>query len=267
MDAWTRRTFAFGIAACGCAARGPHVFAQGRKQPSSLSAVRGCRLSAKDMDLMGGRGLTLGLSFERIAETGGGRRTTGNPEMDRALDRSIKRLADTFEILPGFGFFDDKPTRNAFAVDGTLPQLPHTKGTVLYGETLFKHLLGLDPTGAAVMWVMAHEFAHVWLFQRGDIAKLGPDASPLTGKRIELHADYLAGFYVGQRKRDNPSITLMKTGAEIWKLGDTNFNHPDHHGTPAERLAAAEAGFHVAFTDHRDAANAYKAELDYVLRL
>lgn len=266
MDQMTRRSVSLGIGACACSLITDPA-AQAQTQRKTLSSVRGCRLSSNEAHLLAGRGLKLGLSFESIAEAGGGRRTTGNAEMDRALDRSIKRLADTFGIFPGFGFFDDMPARNAFAFDGTLPQLPHTKGTVLYGDRLFQHLISVDPSGAAVMWVMAHEFAHVWLFMRGDDAKLGPQDSPKTSKRIELHADYLAGFYVGSRKRENPSITLLKTGPEIWKLGDTNFSDPNHHGTSAERLAAAEAGFRLSFTEGRDASTAYSAGLDHVVRL
>lgn len=266
MDRISRRSVALGISALGCSHAAAPV-ALGQTPRTRLSNVRGCRLSSQEAHQLAGRGLKLGVSFESIAEAGGGRRTTGNPEMDRALDRSIKRLADTFGLFPGFGFFDDTPGREAFAFDGTLPQLPHTKGLVLYGDQLFKHLITVDPTGAAVMWVMAHEFAHVWLFMREDDSKLGPPNTPVSGKRIELHADYLAGFYLGQRKRENPSITLLKTGPEIWNLGDTNFNDPLHHGTSAERLAAAEAGFHISFIENRDAKAAYTAGLEYVKSL
>lgn len=265
MTELSRRALLYAATACACSAYLPSA-TEAQTGRRSLQQVKGCRLTSRDEDLLAGRGLQLGVTFEEIA-AGGGRRSTGNAEMDRALDRAIKRLADNFGVFPGFGFFDDEPYKNAFAYDGTLPQLPHTRGTVLYGDLMFSHLMKVDPTGTAVMWVMAHEFAHIWLYSTGDRAKLGQEGLPRTGKRIELHADFLAGFYVGQRQKENQSISLYKTGKEIWNIGDTNFNNPDHHGTPPERLAAAEAGFKVSYLQTRNAQYAYAAGLDYVLSM
>jgi hypothetical protein len=263
MFALHRRAFLQASAACAC---GLYLPAAAHGQPASLREVKGCRLTSRDQGLLSGRGLKLGASFEEVAETGG-RRTTGSPEMDRALDRAIKRLADTFGVFPGFGFFNDEPYKNAYALDYTLPELPHTKGTVVYGDLMFSYLMGVDPTGTAVMWVMAHEFAHIWLYSTGDLGKLGPEGEPRSTKRMELHADYLAGFYVGQRQRANRSISLYKTGSEIWKIGDKNYDDPAHHGTAPERLAAAESGFKISFLQGRDASYAYSAGLDYVLSM
>jgi hypothetical protein len=266
MDRFTRRAIIHALAACGCSTALPTA-SRAQTRTRSLQNVKGCRLTSREEGLLKGRGLKLGATFQDIAETGGGRRTTGNAETDRALDRALKRLADTFNVFPGFGFFDDGPYKNAFAFDGVLPQLPRTKGTVLYGDFLFQSLLQTDPSGTAVMWVMAHDFAHVWLFSTGDMPRLGTEDAPRTSKRVELHADFLAGFYVGQRQRENPSISLYETGHVIWELGDTNFNDPAHHGTPPERLAAAEAGFKVSYLEARDARYAYAAGLNYVLSL
>lgn len=266
MRDFSRRALLYALAVSGCSTYQTRT-TEAQTARHSLQQVKGCRLTSREVSLFEGRGLKLGVTFQEIANAGGGRRTTGNSEMDRALDRALKRLADTYGIFPGFGFFDDGPYMNAFAFDGTLPQLPHTKGTVLYGDRLFSHLIGVDPTGTAVMWVMAHEFAHIWLYSTGDMARLGPEELPRTSKRIELHADFLAGFYVGQRQKENPSISLYKTGSEIWDIGDTNFTDPSHHGTPPERYAAAEAGFMVSHLQARNAKYAYAAGLDYVLSM
>ena len=134
------------IAVCGC---DTYLTRTSKAQIArhSLQQVKGCRLTSREVGLFEGRGLKLGVTFQEIANAGGGRRTTGNSEMDRALDRALKRLADTYGVFPGFGFFDDGPYMNAFAIDGTLPQLPHTKGTVLYGDQLFSHLIESGPHG------------------------------------------------------------------------------------------------------------------------
>ena len=261
-----RRNVLLGLSAsCGCAVLPWHVLAQGRQ---SLKEIRGCTLRADEVGLLDGRNVTSGLSINDIITSGGGRRTTGNREMDRALDRAIKRLADTFEVFPGFGFFDDAPHGNALAVDYNLSHLPGTKGLVLFGDKLFADLMRADETGTAIMWVIAHEFAHIWLYANpADMARLGNPKLPRASKRIELHADYLAGFYVGQRQKENAAISLYKTGSQIWDIGDTDFNNPAHHGTPPERLAAAEAGFKISYMMKQDAKYAYRAGLDYVLSL
>src|ERR1700674_5124876 len=93
MNGFTRRALLHAMAACGCSAYLPGS-SEGQSGRGSLQHIKGCRLTSRDEGLLKGRGVKLGATFQDIAETGGGRRTTGNAEMDRALDRAIKRLAD-----------------------------------------------------------------------------------------------------------------------------------------------------------------------------
>jgi hypothetical protein len=83
---------------------------------------------------------------------------------------------------------------------------------------------------------------------------------------MELHADYLSGFYLGLRKRADPSITLLAAGALFRYLGDLDVNSRDHHGTPDERIEAAEAGFAVGFEGHA-LRTAIEEGIDYVLSM
>jgi hypothetical protein len=257
----SRRALLAGMAACGCSQlAGPRVWAR------SLSDAKGCVLLEGDYGLIAGRKISLGQTLSNAAakDAGAGekmRRTTNNPELDRALDRALKRLADTFGIFPGFGFYDDFDGPNARALRKDL--VPKTKGTVLFGDKLFDNLMDLDGSGGAVMWTAAHEFAHIWLFYSGEMDKVR--AGQKNVKRMELHADFLAGFYLGLRKKESPQVSLWTAGKDIWSSGDTQYNSPDHHGTPQERIAAAEAGFKVSFVEGRSAHDAFRAATDYVL--
>ena len=175
----------------------------------------------------------------------------------------MKRLSETFNVLPGFGFYDDYDGENAWATPQSL--LQRTDRTVLFGERLFESLMRLDPGGGAVMWTAGHEFAHIWLYKSGQRARLMEGQT--TVWRIELHADFLAGFYLGTRKRDQSGISLYNAGHDIWRSGDTLFSDPSHHGTPEERVAAAEAGFKGSYIDHKNASEAFDAATLYVLQL
>ena len=174
--------------------------------------------------------------------------TSGNPEFDKALGRQLVRLSRTFGIRPGFAFVDDAPHPNAAASPET--RLPGTRGTVLFGLMLLKSLLdGGSGADVAVLGICAHEFAHIHQFQTGYGRDLSVGRS--TGKLVELHADFLAGYFVGQLKLERPTITLKFFGKKLYGMGSYNSSSPDFHGTPAERLSAAEAG--AAFASSKSA--------------
>ena len=168
---------------------------------------------------------------------------SGNPKFDKALGRQLVRLSRTFGVRPGFAFVDDSPHPNAAASRET--RLLGTRGTVLFGLMLLKALMdGGQGADVAVLGICAHEFAHIHQFETGYDRELSVGTS--TVKLIELHADFLAGYFVGQLKLERPMITLKFFGRKLYGMGTYNTSHPDFHGTPAERLSAAEAGAALA---------------------
>jgi hypothetical protein len=70
----------------------------------------------------------------------------------------------------------------------------------------------------------------------------------------------------GLRKRADPSITLLAAGALFRDLCDLDVNGRDHHGTPDERIEAAEAGIAVGFEGHT-LRTAIEEGIDYVLSM
>ena len=90
----------------------------------------------------------------------------------------------------------------------------------------------------------AHEFAHLCQYRTSAYDDLM--AGQKTSKRVELHADCMAGYYLGLRKSEHPGASLYRTGLQVWKIGDIQFNSPTHHGTPEERVTTAEFGFRLA---------------------
>lgn len=191
-------------------------------------------------------------------------RSSGDAETDRFLGVALGRLANTFKVSPGFAFFDDGENLNAFAVRETL--LDNGPGTVLMGMHLFGRLMArvLDG-GITVISVCAHEFGHIHQMQAGYEDEL--KALDKTGKPLELHADFLAGYYLSLRKNEHPELDLRAVGGVLHNMGDWHVNSPGHHGTPNERVAALSAGFDFGKNGARDIAEAAKAGLSFVRRI
>jgi hypothetical protein len=211
-----------------------------------------------------------GLRFGAIA--GGPNNTTsvrvakssGDAETDRFLGAALGRLANTFKVSPGFAFFDDGEHPNAFAAPETL--LDNGPGTVLMGMHLFGQLMArVRDGGIAVIAVCAHEFGHIHQMQGGYQGEF--KALDKTARPIELHADFLAGYYLSLRKTEHPELDLNAVGGVLYKMGDWDVTSPRHHGSPDERVAALSAGFKFGSEGTHDVAEAAKAGLSFVRRI
>ena len=190
--------------------------------------------------------------------------SSGDAETDSFLGAALGRLANTFRVSPGFAFFDDGHHPNAFAVPETL--LDNGPGTVMMGMHLFGKLMArVRDGGITVIAVCAHEFGHIHQMQAGYEDEL--KALDKTGKPLELHADFLAGYYLSLRKNEHPELDLRAVGGILHNMGDWSVTSPGHHGTPDERVAALSAGFNFGKDGTRDIAEAAKAGLSFVRRI
>ena len=59
---------------------------------------------------------------------------------------------------------------------------------------------------------------------------------------FELHADCLAGVYMG-KTRDHAKERMSAFARSLFAMGDYNFTSPYHHGAPEQRVAAMESGY------------------------
>ena len=172
----------------------------------------------------------------------------------------MSKLTDTFDVLPGFLYFK-KDSKNAFATDGRLTRAPD--GTILFGRDLLFEILGTPEAPDAVFsGICAHEYAHIWQFKN----RLDMNRGQSNSKRGELHADFLAGYFAGVRKLENPDFPAAVIAVAHGTFGDYDFNHPQHHGTPVERSEAIVQGFKAAYNLKRSAAEAFEMGINYVKR-
>jgi hypothetical protein len=165
---------------------------------------------------------------------------SGDDARDRMLGRALVHISQEFDVYPGFSFYNDDDAPNAIAAPFTL--LEDTTGTVLFGINLLHTQLDAHPDGdIAVLGICAHEFGHIVQFFSPYYRQLRK--AHATVKLVELHADFLAGYFVARRRERFPDIRLQGLGAAWEAMGDVDYNDPKHHGTSAERLAAIEEGF------------------------
>ena len=195
---------------------------------------------------------------ERIIES------SGDKEFDYALAQMLSRLTDTFRVLPGFAYCDDAGQPNAWATPKV--RMARADGTVLFGRQYLKKLLAWpEHPDVAVTAVCAHEFGHILQYK----LNLTPMilAGQKTIKRLELHADYLAGYYAGISKIKEPTYPAAVFAAQQHSAGDLNDNSRQHHGTPHERAAAIVRGFETAYRERRNISDAVRIGLNYVSTL
>jgi hypothetical protein len=187
--------------------------------------------------------------------------SSGDREFDYALAQTLSRITDTFQVLPGFAYYNDFDGPNAHAIGDV--RMAGPDGTVLFGQRLLKNLLVLpeDPD-ISVTAVCAHEFGHILQIKLGlePIIRVGQ----ATVKRVELHADYLAGYYAGALKLKKPGYRAAVFATQQESHGDWDLNNPNHHGTPDERAAAIVRGFEVAYRERRNLSDAVQIGVNYV---
>lgn len=189
---------------------------------------------------------------------------SGNRDFDRALARTLSRLTDTFGVLPGFSFFDDVEDENAFATRAT--KLKRADGTVLFGTRYFARAMReKEAPEVSVIATCAHEFGHIVQYKHGLDKRL--KAGQPNVKRLELHADFFAGFFAGTRKLQKPDFPAAVFATNRFARGDMNAAKQSHHGTPNERAAAIVRGFETAYRERRSFADAIGIGLNYVERL
>jgi predicted metalloprotease len=109
----------------------------------------------------------------------------------------------------------------------------------LWNGFLGKKEADVYPGAFGVAYVVAHEYSHNVQAELG-IRPTGP-----TVKEFELEADCFAGVFANSEYYagvlDDGDVEHAIALADL--VGDYDFTNPQHHGTPAERVAAWRTGY------------------------
>lgn len=216
---------------CSCAISTPLLHA------AEIGPINACCISDEAFTAIVTKSKT---NFSTIWENSPILFSSGNIAFDRALGRSLVRLAKEFRVFPAFGYINDRLMQNAIATTAT--RVGSTRGTVLFElNFLFRFLDHSEGGDAIILGICAHEFGHISQFFGGPYKRLRE--SHKTVKLVELHADYLSGYFMSIIKRERPNIRLRAFGETMHHLGGYETESPDFHGKPDERLQALEKGF------------------------
>lgn len=158
---------------------------------------------------------------------------SGDPQLDFAFAQALGTIARTFDVLPGFAYYDDYDQPNAKATSEAM--LDRSDGTVLFGLRLLRELLKRPEREASVIAFAAHEFGHIACYKRGQIEPLVRARGTFGG---EQYADYMCGFFAGRRRLENPNYPSV---AFAVTFGD--YAGGSTHGDRRQRTSAIQQGF------------------------
>lgn len=161
-------------------------------------------------------------------------------ELDRFFYSEVSVVLNYFSINAiDFYYYKDDDSYNAFAYyTGEGEEM----NEIYFGEDLineFKKKFG-DSYKFAISAVIAHELAHAKQY-----ALNGIDFPVNDPFQQELHADFMAGYFIGYRysidmASQNEANAFFET---FYDMGDTNFSSTTHHGTSEQRKRASVEGW------------------------
>jgi len=159
--------------------------------------------------------------------------TLGDPNSDATFSAEVSFQGQFWDGIPANVHpWNDCNGPNALSLPSS---------DILYGVNLFQQLVqAYGGDAAPISGVLAHEWGHQIQFDNGWFTSSEPTSRP-----IELEADAFSGFYMALGESYSWG-SIDNYFSAVASFGDYDFNDPNHHGTPQERLAAAQLGFQTA---------------------
>jgi hypothetical protein len=184
----------------------------------------------------------------------------------------LGEMKATLGVSPVVVLYDDPlKNPNALSCDRTLiaDAPPAADGTVAVGRKLLNLMRSKPATfGSAMTATCAHEFGHILQFKTVlyDLQRLQDSAI-----RIELHADFVCGYYGAHRKRIDPKYDALTQAVTQFEAGDRDLSGTPsykavNHGTFQQRGDAVYAGFLLGLDGPKNITpeDVAKKGLDYV---
>jgi hypothetical protein len=135
---------------------------------------------------------------------------------------------------------------NAFAFSDEEGPLPDK---IVMGDGIMAGYEVIGFGDVAPQAIYAHEFAHHIQFENGYFEDEVPGATTqaeLT-RYTELMADAYSAYYLTHKRGATMNRKRVEQFLQVFfQIGDCAFSNPGHHGTPNQRMAAAQLGFDVA---------------------
>lgn len=136
-------------------------------------------------------------------------------------------------------------TFNAFALEGfNFPPYGVIPDKIIMGDGIMDAFAGIGYGDVAPQAILAHEFGHQIQF---NLNLFGTENSPEATRRTELMADAYSAYYLSHARGASMQWKRVQQFLQVFfNIGDCGFTNPGHHGTPTQRMAAAEWGYNLA---------------------
>lgn len=140
-------------------------------------------------------------------------------------------------------------TFNAFSQPSIIvPPLGVLPPKIVMGDGIIEGYSAIGYGDVAPQAILAHEYGHQVQFQLGIFS----DNTPESTRRVELMADAFSAYYLSHIRGEFMRWKRVKQFLQVFfNIGDCDATSPGHHGTPNQRMAAAEWGYELAKNAHR----------------
>lgn len=136
-------------------------------------------------------------------------------------------------------------TFNAFAQEGfAFPPYGVIPDKIIMGDGIMDAFTAIGYGDVAPQAILAHEYGHHIQFQ---LDLFGNSQSPEATRRTELMADAYSAYYLSHARGASMQWKRVQQFLSVFfNIGDCSVNSAGHHGTPTQRMAAAQWGYSVA---------------------
>lgn len=139
---------------------------------------------------------------------------------------------------PIFSFNAFAQTSFEFPPYGTLPS------KIVMGDGIMEAYSSIGYGNIAPQAILAHEFGHQVQFSLGLIPEYW---TPEGTRKIELMADAYSAYFLSHARGASMQWKRVQQFLQVFfNIGDCYFDFENHHGTPTQRMAAAEWAYNLA---------------------
>ncbi|KHD75130.1 hypothetical protein MB27_24760 [Actinoplanes utahensis] len=198
-----------------------------------------------------------GRDIEMVPAHGGTLRDV--PRMTRVLQFVLELPeAEAAEAAAALAAIVDQPkydygnhpifTFNAFAFTADGQEFPGAgipTDKIIMGDGMLDGFRAIGLSDVAPNAILGHEYGHHIQFERDLFAS--PLPGPEATRRTELMADAFSTYWASHKRGENLRWNrVRKTLQTFYNIGDCAFDDVGHHGTPNQRLRAADWGHDIA---------------------
>ncbi len=161
-------------------------------------------------------------------------------------DDEIKDLAEAIQTVFGsdefWNFEHPLLSFNAFAASAD-EFFTDIALKIVMGDGIQDAYVALGYGDVATQAILAHEYGHHIQFANDIEFEFTPEGT----RETELMADALSAYYLTHKRGATMNWKRVQSFLQVYFLiGDCQFDNPNHHGTPDQRMRAAKFGYDVA---------------------